>query len=126
MKMISAVTGHNDVNAAPALLPALQVSLNLTANMGTRTGWHRKHIHSIVLPVTLGISAKKVPQHNVPECGCKNCPTASAIAAALGRSCWRQLFLPSNRASDELRSSIRAASRSASPQEMVLSEDRDD
>ena len=109
------------------LASAQRESLNETASRYTRAGRQRKHIYSNELPAPLGISAKEVPQHDVPEFGCHICPTASAIAAALGRSCWRQLFLPSNRASDEpAESSIRAASRSASPHEMVLSEDRDD
>ena len=84
------------------LASAQRESLNETASRYTRAGRQRKHIYSNELPAPLGISAKEVPQHDVPEFGCHICPTASAIAAALGRSCWRQLFLPSNRASDEL------------------------
>ena len=82
------------------LATAEQISANVTPSRRTRPGLRRKPIHSIELPVSLNISAKEVPQHNVPEYGCKNCPTASAIAAALGRSSWRELFSPSNRAPD--------------------------
>ena len=86
--------------AATLLATAEQISANVTPSRRTRPGLRRKPIHSIELPVSLNISAKEVPQHNVPEYGCKNCPTASAIAAALGRSSWRELFSPSNRAPD--------------------------